>query len=36
MQVVKEKRKDPNPELHRIANAELEDLESEVAAERKS
>ena len=36
MQVVKEKRKDPNPELERIANATLEDLEAEVAEERKS
>ena len=36
MHVVKEKRQEPNVELHRIANAELEDLESEVAAERKS
>jgi succinate dehydrogenase / fumarate reductase flavoprotein subunit len=36
MQVVKEKRQEPNAELFRIANAKLEDLESEVAAERKS
>ena len=36
MQVVKEKRKDPNSELERIANAKLEDLEAEVAEERKS
>ena len=36
MQVIKERRKDPNPELERIANAKLEDLEAEVAEERKS
>ena len=36
MQVIKERRKDPNPKLERIANAKLEDLEAEVAAERKS
>ena len=36
MQVVKEKRKEPNAELFRIANAKLEDLEAEVAEERKS
>ena len=36
MQLVKEKRKEPNTELFRIANAKLEDLEAEVAAERKS
>ena len=35
MQVVKDKRKDPNSELERIANAKLEDLEAEVAEERK-
>ena len=35
MQVVKEKRKEPNAELFRIANAKLEDLEAEVAEERK-
>ena len=34
MQVIKERRKEPNPELERIANAKLEDLEVEVAAER--
>ncbi len=36
MQVIKEKRKEPNAELFRIANAKLEDLEAEVAAERKA
>ena len=36
MQVIKERRKDPNLELERIANAKLEDLEAEVAEERKS
>jgi succinate dehydrogenase / fumarate reductase flavoprotein subunit len=35
MQVIKERRKDPNLELERIANAKLEDLEAEVAEERK-
>ena len=35
MQVIKERRKDPNPELERIANSKLEDLEAEVAKERK-
>ncbi len=36
MQVIKEKRKEPNAELFRIANATMEDLEAEVAEERKS
>ena len=36
MEVIKEKRQEPNAELFRIANAKLEDLETEVAAERKS
>lgn len=36
MQVIKEKREEPNAELFRIANAKLEDLEAEVAEERKS
>jgi len=36
MDVIKEKRKEPNAELIRIANAKLEDIETEVAAERKS
>ena len=35
MQVSKEKRQEPNAELFRIANAKLEDLETEVASERK-
>ena len=35
MQVVKERREEPDAELYRIANSKLEDLESEVAAERK-
>ena len=35
MDVIKEKREEPNAELFRIANAKLEDLETEVAAERK-
>ena len=35
MQVAKERREDADPELERIANSKLEDLESEVAAERK-
>ena len=36
MKVIKERRKDADPELERIANATLEDLEAEVAEERKS
>ena len=36
MQVTKVRRKEPNPELERIANAKLEDLELEVDEERKS
>jgi len=36
MDIIKEKRKEPNAELIRIANAKLEDIETEVAAERKS
>ena len=36
MEIIKEKRPEPNTELFRIANAKLEDLEAEVASERKS